>query len=148
MEEKSKGIQVIKLLKQVKNVISKNLGSRFKELNLTGTQSMLIGILIHSKKMKISDLSCRLGLSNSTVSGIIDRLEKRGLVKRIRSQEDRRVVYVCVSDKFMEEAHQHFMQIDREFEAMMSKATPEELDTIIKGLSTLKTILSRQDVER
>jgi len=144
MEEKSKGIEVIKLLKQVKNVIGRNLGFRFRKLNLTGTQSMLIGILVHSKKIKISDLSSRLGLSNSTVSGIIDRLESRGLVERIRSQEDRRVVYVCVSDMFMKEAQQHFIQIDREFETMMNKATPEELDTIINGLNTLKTILSRQ----
>jgi len=148
MEEVNKGFQVIKLLKQVKNMVSQNLCFQFKELNLTGTQSMLIGILVHNQKMKISDLSSKLGLSNSTVSGIIDRLESRGLVDRIRSQEDRRVVHVCVSDKFMEEAQQHFMQIDQEFEAMMNKATPEELDTIIKGLSTLKTVLGRQSIEQ
>ncbi|HHV98335.1 MAG TPA: MarR family transcriptional regulator [Clostridiaceae bacterium] len=146
MEEANKGFQVIKLLKQVKNVVSRNMCSQFKELNLTGTQSMLIGILAHNQKIKISDLSSKLGLSNSTVSGIIDRLESRGLVKRIRSQEDRRVVYVCVSDKYMEEAQKRFKQIDREFEAIMNKATPEELDTIIKGLSTLKTVVSRQNV--
>ncbi len=147
MEEISKGIQVVKLLKQVKKIMSHNLWTRSNELNLTGTQSMLIGILLQNEKMKISDLSRKLGLSNSTVSGIIDRLESRGLVKRIRCKEDRRVVYACVSERFMEEAQQHFMQFEKEFEALMNKATPEELDTIIKGLSMLKTILKRQGIE-
>ena len=47
--------------------------------------------------MKITEFSNQLCLSNSTVSGIIDRLEKQEMVVRERSEEDKRVVYVSIS---------------------------------------------------
>lgn len=51
--------------------------------------------------MKLSDISEKLSISNSTISGIVDRLEKQKYVERIRSKEDRRVIYVspCENSK-------------------------------------------------
>lgn len=99
MEEVNKSIKVIKLLKQVMDEIRQNIEYQFREMQLTGPQGIIIGILANFGEMKISDLSEKIGLSNSTVSGIIDRLEKQNLVERIRSKNDRRVVYVRVSDE-------------------------------------------------
>ena len=144
MDEMSRGIEIVKLMKQVMGALKHNMGHKFKEMNLTGTQMMLIRILSHDKEMKVSDLSEKLGLSNSTVSGILDRLEKQGLVERIRSKEDRRVVFVSVTEEFKTTGQDHFSEMESSFEAMTSKATPEEIDTIIKGLDMLKTLLERQ----
>jgi DNA-binding MarR family transcriptional regulator len=146
MEEISKTIQVTRLLKQVMDAMRQNVELHFKEMGLTGPQGMLVGTLAHCGEMKVSDLSEKLGLSNSTVSGIVDRLEKQDLVERVRSEEDRRVVYVCLSDKFRRDVHGHYKEIERGFEEMMSKATTEELDAVIDGLGTLKTIMERQNI--
>ena len=144
MDEMSRGIAVVKLMKQVMGALKQNMGHKFKEMNLTGPQGMLIGILSHNKEMKVSDLSEKLGLSNSTVSGILDRLENQGLIERVRSKEDRRVVFVSVTEEFKRTAQEHFTELESSFEAMTSTATPEEIDTIIKGLDMLKTIIERQ----
>ena len=48
----------------------------------------------------ISALAERTGSANSTVSGIVDRLEKLGLARRQRSETDRRVIYVCATEKY------------------------------------------------
>lgn len=144
MEEASKSIRVIKLLKQVMDLMRQKVKCEFKEMNLTGPQGMLIGILAHSDKIKISDLSEKLVLSNSTVSGIIDRLEKQGLVERTRSEEDRRVVYVNITPEFRKSTKEHFSEIEKKLEAAMQMATPEELDNVFKGLDTLKEIMNRQ----
>jgi DNA-binding MarR family transcriptional regulator len=143
-EEMSKGIRAIRLIKQVMGSIKHNMGKQFEEMNVTGPQGMLVGILIHYGEMKISDLSEKLGLSNSTVSGIVDRLENQGLVERTRSIEDRRVVYVNVTPEFKQNAKERFKCFEKNFESMMSKATPEELDTILKGIATLKEVIDRQ----
>jgi len=91
--------------------------------------------------MKMSDISEKLGLSNSTVSGIIDRLEQRDIVKRVRSEEDRRVVYVHLSDK-AEELFKDFSKISSEnFENMMKKASPEDIEKIDEALIILKGLL-------
>lgn len=59
---------------------------------LTGPQLWAIKVLAESAPIKISDLARRMYLHPSTVIGILDRLEDRGLVRRTRSTEDRRVV--------------------------------------------------------
>lgn len=145
MEEISKSLKIIRLLKQVMVMLKHNAGNKFKGTNLTALQVMIIGILSHFGQMKISNLSETVGLSNSAISGIIDRLEKQGLVERIRSTDDRRVVYVNVTDKSKKYSHGRFESMEKDIESFMSKATPEELDTILKGLDTMKKIMERQN---
>lgn len=144
LEEISKGIKAMRLMKQVMVNVKQSMGKQFEELNLTAPQGMLMGILIHNGMMKITDLSEKLGLSNSTVSGIVDRLEKQGMVMRIRSLEDRRVVFVDVASDFKNGAKAHFKEFENKFEDMMSRATSDELDTILKGLETLKEVINRE----
>jgi len=49
--------------------------------------------------LSLSELSDRIRAQNSTVTGIIDRMEREGLVERSRSKDDRRVVYICLTEK-------------------------------------------------
>lgn len=141
MKEFNERIDVLKTLKSIMNMIHKNMEDQFRELNITGPQGIIIGILMRHGEMKISDLSQKLGLSNSTVSGIIDRLEKQGMVVRVRSKDDRRVVYVKIADDFKKNAKEVFSRVEKKFESMMNKATDEEHDAIVKGLNTLKKLI-------
>jgi DNA-binding MarR family transcriptional regulator len=144
MEEMNKSIRVIRVLKNVMETVKHHVHQHFKEMNVTGPQGMLMGTLAHFGEMKVSDLSEKLGLSNSTVSGIIDRLENQGLVERIRSTEDRRVVYVKVTDAFVKNSQERFQKMEKLFETMMNKATPQELDEILQGLDTLQRVLNKK----
>jgi DNA-binding MarR family transcriptional regulator len=66
---------------------------------LTGPQIWAIKVLSESAPIMVSDLARRMYLHPSTVIGILDRLENRGLVSRTRSTEDRRVVTVALTRK-------------------------------------------------
>jgi len=144
LSEISDGIKIFKSLKRLGLMIKQSMGQHFNSMSLTGPQGMMMGILSHDGEMKISELSEKIGLSNSTVSGIIDRLEKQGLVERTRSKEDRRVVYVNVSTEFRKNSKENFCKIEKTFEDIMTRATPEEIDTILKGLDTLEQIMDKQ----
>lgn len=144
MEEVNKVVAIVQLMKKVTANIKHEIGCHFKEMNLTGPQGMLIGTLFHHGEMKVSDLSEKLGLSNSTVSGILDRLEKQGLVERMRSKEDRRVVYVNITEDFKEQSKKQFVEINKMIEQMINRATPEELDKILEGMEALRNVVERQ----
>ena len=144
MVEESRSISIVKVLKQLGDFIKQNIENEFEEMNITGSQGMLIGTLAHNGEMKISDLSDRMGLSNSTVSGIIDRLEKQKYVERIRSKEDRRVVHVRITPKFRKKAKKHFNEIDKKIDTIMNEATLEEVNKIFEGLNILKRLMDRK----
>ncbi|MCM0646999.1 MarR family transcriptional regulator [Clostridium swellfunianum] len=141
----SKAIMIVQIMKEVMANIKNRIGNHFKELNLTRPQGMLLGTLAHQGEMKVSELSESLGLSNSTVSGILDRLENQGLVERIRSKEDRRVVYVKITEEFRKHSQKHFDEVNKLIEEMMNKATQEELDIIFKGMDMLRQVVKRQE---
>ncbi|MBP2071645.1 MarR family winged helix-turn-helix transcriptional regulator [Thermoanaerobacterium butyriciformans] len=141
MDEFNERIDVLKTLKFIMNMIHKSMEDEFRELNITGPQGMIIGILMRHRKMKISELSKKMGLTSSTVSGIVDRLEKQGMVKRERSSDDRRVVYVNIDEEFRKKSKEVFKKVEDKFRDMMNKATEEEHDEIVKGLNTLKRLI-------
>lgn len=66
------------------------------EHDLSLTQLRVLGIL-RDRRIKMSELAGYLGLDKSTVSGLVDRAEKRGLVQRAPSPADGRVVDVFLT---------------------------------------------------
>ncbi len=65
-----------------------------RERGLTGPQISAIKILESFGDISLSELSDRMSARNSTITGLVDRMERNGLVERIRSAEDRRVTLI------------------------------------------------------
>lgn len=143
MNDINRSYEILRTLKRVKGAIKQNIENEFKEFKLTGPQGMLIGILTKFGEMKISDLSEKMGISNSTVSGIIDRLEIQGYIKRSRSTEDRRVVMVNLTKEFREESKGKFKAIHDHMSSIINSATDEELDKVLTGLQTLEQLIRK-----
>ncbi len=133
------GRLIFELGKLMKQYMRKN----FEHEGITMPQSSVLGMLMKNGEMKITELSSKLTLSNSTVSGIVDRLERQQLIERRRSEEDRRIVFVKVSQKFLEMHTESHKKIERSFEELLDKGTPEEIDKIIDGLKTLERIVGK-----
>jgi DNA-binding MarR family transcriptional regulator len=70
-----------------------------RDVGLTGPQLAVVKLLDTFGDLSLSSLSERIRAQNSTVTGIIDRMEREELVVRERSTTDRRVVYIRLTDK-------------------------------------------------
>ena len=142
METINKKAEVARLFYDVNKVLKRSMRKSFENSGITIPQSLVMGTLIQHGEMKITELSKKINLSNSTISGIVDRLEKNELVARVRSEKDRRIVFVKITPKF-EEIHKGFYKLAQEsFEELLSAGTTEEFEQIIEGLSALKKILN------
>lgn len=64
---------------------------------LTGPQTVILKALMQMGGTTIGQLADHISLSKPTVTDILNRLEKHGLVKRIRSKTDKRCIYVTVT---------------------------------------------------
>ncbi len=65
---------------------------------LTGPQLLALQVIGRQGELNVGDLARRINLSQGTVTTILDRLEKRGLVVRTRSTTDKRRVVVSLSE--------------------------------------------------
>lgn len=134
--------EISKLMHQIHALLKQNMSQPLNGLNITPPQGMVLRNLGKNGKMKISAISEKLGLSNSTISGIIDRLEKQNMVERVRSEDDKRVVYVSLTDEFMKIHQGMHKGAEDTIKNILSKGTPEDVDKIMEALNTLKRLLS------
>ena len=61
-----------------------------KQFGLTGPQLIILREISQTDEITASDISKAISLSQATVTGVLDRLEKRGYVVRKQSKQDRR----------------------------------------------------------
>ncbi|XYI00604.1 MarR family winged helix-turn-helix transcriptional regulator [Sorangium sp. So ce1128] len=121
--------------------LTKGMASGF---GLTGPQLTILKLLESFQDLSLSTLSERIRAQNSTVTGIVDRMEREGLVRRERSRADRRVVHIRLSDKgarLAREIQVEPMEIFRS--ALLSLSS-----TDLRDLLRILTKLQRQVVSR
>lgn len=145
MENINESVEVARLFQEVMNLFRLNMKKIIEETGMSAPQGMVIGLLHKNKKMKVTELSKHLHLSNSTVSGIIDKLEEQEVVIRERSTDDKRVVYVRISPKF-EDIHKDFhKKIKKNIESILNQGSQEDLNKISEGLIIFKKLLSEHN---
>ena len=102
--------------------VEQTLRTRFRlQFSVTLPQFDVLSELERAgKPLTMSQLSRELMVSNGNVTGVIDRLEKGGLVSRHRADHDRRVQYIDLTAsgraEFNRMARQHEAWIDEMFE--------------------------------
>jgi MarR family transcriptional regulator, lower aerobic nicotinate degradation pathway regulator len=85
-------------LAQLSFLVQGMLERRARELDLSITQIRLLGVL-RDRTPTMNELAGLLGLDKSSVTGLVDRAERRGLVARAPSATDRRAVLVRLTDR-------------------------------------------------
>lgn len=90
---------IIDNLRRIFQILNEQSKKVERETGLTSPQLWTIKTINENSSVKVSDLASKLYLHPATVIGIIDRLEKQDLVKRSRSKDDRRVVWIELTDK-------------------------------------------------
>lgn len=106
--------------------------------DLTGPQLTVIKLLSGIGELSLTELSESMQTRNSTVTGIIDRMEGADLVKRVRSEEDRRVVKIRLTPKGRTLAKNVPIEPMALFRQALETLSPQEARTLLKLLSKLE----------
>ncbi|MGD9031798.1 MAG: MarR family transcriptional regulator [Desulfobacteraceae bacterium] len=127
----------------ISTMYSKNLE---KEFGVTLGQLLCLRTLLKKNSLSINDISKHVLVSPSTVTGIVDRLQEKGLVKRMRFSEDRRIVHVVISDMGRQVVHSARGPIQRLLANHFKKLALEELQVISEGLVILLEFIKTVEV--
>lgn len=126
-----------KHLRKIDYIIRRKGREILSDFNITVPQFTALQTLINQGDMTIGELSQKMALACSTITDLIDRMEKTELVVRSRDDKDKRVVRVEVLPKgytILEEV------LKKRIEFLDSKLTGlsfEEKENLDKGLESL-----------
>ena len=123
-----------------------------KRADLTGPQLTVVKLLEAFGDLSLSELSDKIRAQNSTVTGIIDRMERESLVTRERSKEDRRVVYIKLTPKGRELAREIPVEPMEVFKSALETLSQQEMKDLLRIMTKVakrvRTIVDKEQKEK
>lgn len=94
--------QILNTHREINKAFLQLLHKAATQHGISPVQLIVLGKLSEHPDIRLSDLADRMSISNSTMSGIIDRMVKAGFVSRERTEADRRAMTLNLTDKGLE----------------------------------------------
>ena len=79
--------------------LARELRKETEQLGITARQATLLWLVKRSPGLSLAELAAEEGISPPALSGHVDRLERAGLIERVRSSDDRRRVGLRLTDE-------------------------------------------------
>lgn len=100
-------------------------------LKLNATDMKCLTFIANAKYPLVAgDVATFTGLTTGAITGVLDRLEKSGLIKRVRDERDRRKVFLQTDVRAFEKIRLLYFSLRNEVESLASTYSEGELKTI------------------
>ena len=131
----------------IKEIYSSTMGivsNSLKDSGFTHQQAMVIKLIAHNGQVNISQLCEEMSLAKGTVSGIVQRLEDAGYIRKVKYESDKRNTYVEFSDKGLEFAKEFRSKINESFDKVFENFTEEEVEEVRNNLLKLRNKIKEE----
>ena len=118
-----------------------------RQYGLTSPQLICLKKLSDQKGMTPGGLAREVHLSHATVTGILNRLEKKGLVQRTRSTADGRSYLIQLTDSGLSMVQSAPSMLQEQFMHELSKLAEWEKTMILSSLQRITSILNVETID-
>jgi MarR family transcriptional regulator, organic hydroperoxide resistance regulator len=148
-EPMAEAAEIARLLRAVRKQVEQPQNAATRGTGLTMPQVSTLSVLFDRGPVSLKDLSRELGLSHSTVSGIVDRLERHGLARRSVDPTDRRVSLIEVTDQVDAYARKGYAESQAgRLVGALEAASPRQRTSILEALTLLDSLLTADSRQR
>lgn len=113
-----------------------------RKAGLAGSDHKYLGLILQHKELTAGELSKLTGLTTGAVTGLIDRLEKKKLLKRKFSRDDRRkVIIVPDEENAMKLLQPLFVELQQKTAILIASFSSSEMEAIKRYFSEATIIM-------
>jgi DNA-binding MarR family transcriptional regulator len=138
--------EVLAALRRIIRAIDLHSRELVQRYGLTGPQLVVLKELLSRAPRSVSELARVVNLSQATVTGILDRLEKKSMIERLRSQVDRRKVLVSPTSTAEEALSGAPPLLQEHFTSAFDKLPDWEQHQILSSLQRIVALMEAGDV--
>lgn len=142
-EESHDNVLLWRYLFRTAKIISKNLSERLEPLGITFLGYRTLRYLCRQGPKTMSAIADFLLVTQGRITGIIDELESRSLVLRVRSNEDRRIINLQITPEGRTLEHRARKIYESYIDEIFSRIDAGERDCLLKGIMELSSILGK-----
>jgi len=103
---------------------------------------------IDGTETTLGDVARNLNVTPAVVTGLIDRLERRGYVRRVASVFDRRRVYIELTTAGEDVRDHAEDQLAKRFDDLLAKLSDEEIASLEEGLRVMEKVMASVEPRR
>lgn len=137
--------EIALLVRRLVKVISYDSQKVGRQFGLTGPQSVVLRNLLDNGAISSADLSRIAYVTPSNITGIIDRLENKGLVERIRIKDDRRVALITLTQSGRELSETLPDPIEERFISHIDDMDTEQIKVLGDAINQLFDMTEKKD---
>jgi len=123
-------------LKTTMKKVEKHITQRFDEYGINLAQSFIIFSLLERDGSTLTEIGVKAHIENSSLTTMVDKLEKASLVERRLDSTDRRVIRVFLTDKGRELGTQVLAE-GKEFNDYLRQNLKDVEPSFLAGLQTI-----------
>jgi DNA-binding MarR family transcriptional regulator len=121
--------------------LARELRKETEQLGITARQATLLWLVKRSPGLSLAELAAEEGISPPALSGHVDRLERAGLIERVRSTDDRRRVGLRLTDEGARLLRRVRARRTTWLADRLRALEPAELDAIERAVPALQALL-------
>jgi len=137
---------VIAALRRVIRAVDLHSRTLVESHGLTGPQALILKAL-QGGSISAGELATRVSLSQGTVTDILNRIEQRGLVKRLRGTQDRRRVLVVATDAGLALLEQSPPLLQECFAQRFNNLQDWEQTQLLASLQRIAAMMDAEDID-
>ncbi|MDQ1817829.1 MarR family transcriptional regulator [Massilia sp. CCM 9210] len=135
-------LRSVRLLAECLQSFERFSGESVRQCGLTHAQFDIIATLGNTQGMTYKELGEKTLITKGTLTGVIDRLEQKGLVARERSCDDKRSFYVRLTAQGEAVFQEVFPKVVEQGRQLFSSFSDADFDTIDASLGKLKQVIA------
>jgi|SRR5690554_727538 len=114
-----------------------------RKAGLSGTDHKYLGFILQHKELTAGDISKLTGLTTGAVTGLIDRLEKKKLLKRQFTKDDRRkVIIIPNAENSMKLLQPIFSELQQKTADLIASFSEKEIEIIERYFTEATAIMN------
>lgn len=125
------------VLSRASKVVSEEANKIIESYELNPTEFAVLELLHHKGRQPIQKIGQKILLRSGSMTYVVDKLEKKGLLERVFCTEDKRVTYMSITPAGKELIERIFPSHEKNIKKMMSALSKEEQETAIELLKKL-----------
>lgn len=141
-EQIDQSLKLFIVLSRAYRAINENVNKRIQTYGVNPTEFAVLELLYHKGDQPLQQIGGKILLASGSITYVVDKLEQKGLLKRVACPNDRRVTFAQITDEGKAFIENIFPDHEKHIHSLMNELTSEEKATAIELLKKLGLSIS------
>jgi len=137
VKDTERALKLFIVLSRASKVVLEEANKLIETYKLNPTEFAVLELLYHKGRQPIQKIGQKILLSSGSMTYVVDKLEKKGLIERVYCTEDKRITYMSITTAGKELIEEIFPSHEKKISELMSALTESEQETAIELMKKL-----------